>query len=134
LPTEPEWERAARGGDDRKFPWGREKPDETRMNYYPNVEHPTPVGVYPRGNSPEGVADMAGNVWEWCQDEYAPYSADQAKKPTKSSEEVRRVVRGGGWDYYPWACRVSCRRALDPTGRGVGLGFRVVCGGVGGQD
>jgi formylglycine-generating enzyme required for sulfatase activity len=97
----------------------------------PNVGHPTPVGIYPRGLSPDGLADMTGNIWEWCQDEYAPYTADQTAKAT---EVVRRVVRGGGWHGIARDCRVSYRNRLPPTDRYVNLGFRVVCGGVGGED
>lgn len=71
LPTEEEWEYAARGGlVGKKYPWGDEPPDETRANYGMNVGNSSPVGSYPPNGY--GLYDMAGNVWEWCQDEYDP--------------------------------------------------------------
>ncbi|MBA2593049.1 MAG: SUMF1/EgtB/PvdO family nonheme iron enzyme [Gammaproteobacteria bacterium] len=59
---------ARRAGDGRRFPWGNELPDPTRCNHAMNVGHPTPVGVYPQGATPEGVHDLAGNVSEWTQE------------------------------------------------------------------
>lgn len=68
LVTETEWERAARGTAGRRYPWGDEGPGVGRANYHHSVGHPTPVGLYPLGMTPEGVHDMAGNVWEWVED------------------------------------------------------------------
>lgn len=84
LLKEAEWERAACGTKGRRYPWGNEKPDVTRANYRETgPEHPTPVGLYPAGATPEGIQDLAGNVWEWVED---------------SHEEGRlRVLRGGSW-------------------------------------
>jgi formylglycine-generating enzyme required for sulfatase activity len=65
LPTDAEWERARRGAEGRKYPWGNEDPDPTRANYDAGPGHPTPIGLYPAGATPEGITDMAGNVWEW---------------------------------------------------------------------
>jgi formylglycine-generating enzyme required for sulfatase activity len=106
------------------------------MNYAPewkpNVGRATPVGVYPRGLSLEGIADMAGNVWEWCADWFDEYSADEADDPSGPSEGVRRVCRGGSWNGRPWNCRVSYRYDNVPADRSGYQGFRVV--GVCGQD
>ena len=86
LPTEAEWERAAAGTDGRMYPWGEVEPNERLANYASHIGHPTPVGVYPCGATADGIADLAGNVWEWCENWY-------------DRKQEFRVLRGGSWSY-----------------------------------
>jgi formylglycine-generating enzyme required for sulfatase activity len=120
LPSEAEWERAARGPTGGKYPWGDEPPlDPSRANYEGKIGHPTPVGVYPKGNSTEGLCDMLGNVFEWCSDWYGPY-----EKPPSSQDEKYKVVRGGSWDFISQFVRVSSRYGCGPSYRYINFGFR----------
>jgi len=116
LPTEAEWEYAASGGGKRKYPWGDEEPTPEHANSAASkVGRTTPVGSYPLGMTLEGLFDMAGNVWEWCEDWY-------------SSCEIGRVVRGGSFGYGPGSLRCANRDGDDPRNHDGGLGFRVVRG------
>jgi formylglycine-generating enzyme required for sulfatase activity len=111
LPKEAEWEFAAEGKQKRKYPWGNAEPDATRANFADGPGHPTPVGLYPLGATPEGLLDVAGNVWEWMDDWY-------------DDEEKYKSLRGGSWLNNPVGLRVSGRDRYGPTNRLVIIGFR----------
>ncbi len=123
LPTEAEWEYAARGGSATNIYSGSNNVDEVAWydgNNNPNGTKPV-KGKLANGY---GLYDMSGNVWEWCEDRYGSYSADAQTNPVGPSSGVYRVFRGGSGSFSSEFCRVSAR-GLYPFGVGIIVGFRV---------
>ena len=128
LPSEAEWEFAARGAERRVYPWGKAELDEERANYPRVSDGTTAVGCFPAGATPDSeILDMAGNVWEWTRSAYQPYpyNPDDGREYIRDLAQKHFTIRGGSWGFNLIDLRAAARSHLTPDYRDLDVGFRL---------
>jgi formylglycine-generating enzyme required for sulfatase activity len=128
LPSEVEWELAARGGERRPYAWGEAEPDPERANFNSTFGATTPVGPFASGATPgTGLFDMTGNVWEWTRSEYRPYpyDANDGREDLSNLQQKSFTLRGDSWYEIPIYLRAANRYVNSPDYRIVYVGFRL---------
>jgi formylglycine-generating enzyme required for sulfatase activity len=141
LPTEAEWEYAARGLENRNYPWGEQLDSGAYANFAdarstfawrdPRIDdgwaQTSPVGSFPKGASPFGLEELAGNVFEWCLDGYMAYKGKEIANPRGPKEGGKRIYRGGSWKSRAASLRATARNFNAPDYSSNDVGFRIVC-------
>ena len=127
LPTEAQWEMAARGPGSGIYPWGNSNPDDTIANYFDSfIQETTPVAKYEKGQSYYGAFDMAGNLYQWCKDWYTPGAERKTDNPTGPDQGTERVLKGGSYSESMDSLRSAYRISADPAASKAIYGFRCV--------